>query len=321
VDRCVRSIREHLTGLTHEIMVIDNASYDGCDKMLAARHPDVVYIQSDRNLGFARANNQAFESSRGKSLLFLNPDTEIVGTAVQRLHGALHDLASAGAVGARLLNGDGTLQTSCIQPFPAILNQVLDFEFLRQRWPEWKLWGMAPLFHKGNRPEPVEMISGACLLLKREVFVKVGGFSEDYFMYGEDADLCYKVNQAGHRNFYVPDATVVHFGGGSSRQSPGSFSAMMLRESIWRFVRKTRGTGYGAAYRCSMFLAACGRLALITLSIPLQRLSRRRPTWAGSLRKWRAILFWSLRCPEHVKNHGATSPSAIDRCEVAGAVK
>jgi GT2 family glycosyltransferase len=321
VDACVRSIREETSGLAYEIIVIDNASYDGCDKMLRALHPDVVYIQSETNSGFARANNLAFESARGKAILFLNPDTKITGSAIPRLRQALHELPAAGMVGGKLLNGDGTIQTSGIQSFPAILNQVLDFDYLRRRWPRLGLWGMAPLFQSGNRPAQVEMISGACMMVKRDVFLKVGKFSEDYFMYAEDADLCYKAHQAGYKNYYVPDAVVVHFGGGSSRQAPSSFSAMMLRESIWRFVRKTRGNFYGMGYRAAMGTAACGRLALITLSIPFRFRSNRQPSWTGPFRKWRAVLLWSLHRPVSVKSGSANSTSTLNRCQVVEAVK
>ena len=118
VHRCISSICKHATGLACEIIVIDNASFDGCDRMLRESDPEVRYIQSDTNLGFAKANNLAFESSRGNSLLFLNPDTEITGPAIATLYGEFSKLLAAGVVGARLLNGDGTLQASCVQSFP-----------------------------------------------------------------------------------------------------------------------------------------------------------------------------------------------------------
>jgi GT2 family glycosyltransferase len=114
----------------------------------------------------------------------------------------------------------------------------------------------------------VEGISGACLLIRREVFEHVGGFSEDYFMYGEDMDLCLKVRRAGWKNYYVPEAELVHYGGGSSKQSASNFSAVMMRESIWRFLRKHRGGLYGQAYRCAMLLAASCRLGLLGLWFP-----------------------------------------------------
>src|SRR4029077_17383442 len=189
VRRCVGSIRDHTAGLTYEILVIDNASFDGCDTVLKQYAPDATYIQSIDNSGFARANNRAFRASRGSSLLFLNPDTEIVGSAIYLLYRALQHLPRAGAVGARLLNSDRSLQKSCIQSFPTILNQALDSEYFRRKWPASVLWGTKPLLHDNREAAEVEAISGACLMIKRDVFERVGEFTEDYFMYAEDIDL------------------------------------------------------------------------------------------------------------------------------------
>ena len=120
------------------------------------------------------------------------------------------------------------------------------------------------------------MISGACLMIKREVFQQIGRFSEEYFMYTEDADLLLQGKPGGMETYHVPEATVVHFGGGSSKQAVSNFSAIMMRESIWKFLRKTHGNLYGAGYRWSMLLVACCRLGLLGLLSPLQGL-RRQP--------------------------------------------
>jgi N-acetylglucosaminyl-diphospho-decaprenol L-rhamnosyltransferase len=318
VRRCVNSIRRHATGLTCEIIVIDNASFDGCDRMLHEVDPEVRYIQSDTNIGFAKANNLAFEASRGDSLLFLNPDTEITGPAIARLYDEFAKSPATGVVGARLLNGDGTLQTSCVQSFPTILNQVLDSEWLRRRWPKSRLWGTEPLYQEAAAVVEVEAISGACMLIRREVFERIGRFSDDYFMYTEDLDLCYKTRKSGLKNYYVPGAAIVHFGGSSSRQAASDFSCIMMRESIWRFLCKTRGDFYGLGYRCAMLLAAIGRLGLLVLLFPVQSLRGRRQRWMGSFREWCAILRWSLRLSAPPKNCGAATTPILNKCQVAG---
>src|SRR5882672_11018398 len=132
VRRCVRSIRRHTRELKYEIIVIDNASFDSCDAALKEDNDDARFIQSRENLGFARANNRAAEAAGGSTLLFLNPDTEVTDASILRLYRALREIPDAGIVGARLLNGDGTLQTSCIQSFPTVINQVLDNDWLRK---------------------------------------------------------------------------------------------------------------------------------------------------------------------------------------------
>jgi N-acetylglucosaminyl-diphospho-decaprenol L-rhamnosyltransferase len=294
VRKCIRSIIESTSEINYEILVIDNASFDGCDEVLREFGPNVKYIQSEKNLGFSKANNLAAQASSGAGLLFLNPDTQVVGEAINVLHRALHSLPSVGAVGARLLNSDGSLQTSCIQAFPTILNQFIDSDFLRGLTSRSKLWGMDALFAEKSFPMEVDAISGACLLVKREVFEEVGGFSADFFMYAEDIDISHKLKHAGRRNYYIPSASLIHFGGGSSRGAFSKFSAVMTRESTWRFLQKSRGQAYALGYRISMWLSASVRLSLLIVAFPIQKLLGRNPSWETSFRKWQAILSWSV---------------------------
>jgi len=302
LGQCIASILSETHGIEYEIVVIDNASFDGSGEMLRECYPQVRFIQSDVNLGFAKANNAAFHQSRGRHVLFLNPDTVLVGPAVNTMLYHLRKLPDAGAVGCKLLNGDKTVQTSCIQPFPTILNQLLDSELLRSLWPTSSLWGNAPLFG-GWDAEEVEAISGACVMMNRGVFDQVGLFCEDYFMYAEDIDLCHTIRQAGRKNYYIPDATVIHFGGGSTGKGSSGFSEIIMRESIWRFFRKTRGGNYGFSYRISTLIAAIGRLALLITIFPLYIFRPDKISWNSSLRKWGAILAWSLGLGDMVRNH------------------
>lgn len=294
VRKCIGSITGQTVGLTYEIIVVDSGSFDGCGDMLARECPGVVFVQSEENIGFAKANNLGFDRSRGQSLLFLNPDTELVGPAINTLVAHHRRLPAAGALGARLLNSDGTVQTSCIQSFPTLVNQLLDCEALRRRFPLWRIWGMGSLFLAETAPAEVEAVSGACLLVSRRVFESVGGFNPDYFMYSEDIELCYRTAKAGLKNYYVPTALVRHHGGGSSRKSAGAFASVMMVESLWRYLRRNRGTAYGLAYRLSLACAACVRLALLEG----RRLRHRPPPGQaqapGSLAKWRSILRWCL---------------------------
>jgi GT2 family glycosyltransferase len=299
---CIASILAKTRGIEFEIVVIDNASFDGCDQMLRQYYPQVRFIQSNHNLGFAKANNAAFRESCGRYVLFLNPDTELVTPAVNIMFDSLQRLPNTGAVNCKLLNADKTVQTSCIQSFPTTLNQLLDSEFLRALGPKWPLWGMAPLFGAENGPEEVEALSGACLMLKRTLFEQVGLFSEDYFMYAEDIDLCCKIRQAGYKNYYVPNASIIHFGGGSTPAGSSDFSAVMIRQSVWQFLRKTRGKTYSLGYRISILFSAIGRIAFLMIFLPLYIVRWDSESWKSSLRKWRAILGWSLGLENWLKN-------------------
>lgn len=303
LKKCIATIHDGTHGLQYEIIVIDSGSFDGCQEMLWENYPQVRFMQSEENVGFARANNLAFRNSRGRSILFLNPDTEIVGSAICTMHHHLQALPDAGAIGCRLLNADRTIQTSCIQSFPTILNQAFDAEWLRERWPRWSLWGTAPLYETGDAPKPADAIAGACLMLRREVFEKVKLFSEDYFMYAEDVDLSFKIKDAGYQNYYIPAATVVHYGGGSSSEAPSNFSVVMMRESICLFLRKTKGPSYAFAYRISILLCALVRLMFLEAGKFYQRVCSRRRAFDGSLQKWRAVMCWSIFRHKTVKQY------------------
>jgi GT2 family glycosyltransferase len=224
----------------------------------------------------------------------LNPDTELIGPAINTLFDSIQMLPKAGAVGCKLLNADRSVQTSCIQAFPTILNQMLSSEYLRFLFPRSSLWGMTSLFGAENEPAKVDMISGACLMLRRSVFEQAGFFSEDYFMYAEDLELCYKIRQAGYSNYYIPTASVIHFGGGSTEKGPSEFSVVMARESLWRYMKKNRGNIYGSAYRASIAVSAIGRLLVLVISLPLHYFRQSEPSWNSSLKKWWAVLAWSL---------------------------
>ena len=245
VRACLRSLAEERQRDSYEVLVVDNDSEDGCGTMLEEEFPQVRYIESTANLGFARANNLAAAKSSGRYILFLNPDTEVRAGAIETLAAALDAHPDAGMVGARLLNTDGTLQTTCVTAIPNILNQTLNLEWLRKAFPMWGIWGMRALYRVAKTPCAVEAISGACMMARREVVDEVAGFSTDYFMYAEDMDLCAKVAKAGHAILYVPEAIIVHHGGASSSQREESnFSSIATRESLMRFFTLHRGRGY-----------------------------------------------------------------------------
>jgi GT2 family glycosyltransferase len=285
--------------VSFETIVIDSGSFDGCGQMLATEFPEVHFIQSAVNLGFARSNNAAARSARGRFLLFLNPDTLLSSPVVGLLAERLAAEPRTGALGCLLHNADGSMQTSCVQAFPRLLNQLLAAEGLQRRFPMSPLWGMAALHRDSRDTQRVEAVSGACLMVARSAFEAVGGFSETYFMYGEDIDLCAKLQRAGLVNRVYTPATVTHLGGGSSTSAQSDFSVVMLRESIWRFQRQWYGPAYAEVCRLSIGLAAVARLAaLLVFWLVLHAVAplRRRLRWpAGALRKWWAVLGWSLR--------------------------
>jgi GT2 family glycosyltransferase len=258
----IASIYEHTHEIAFEIIIVDNASPTGDVDCLKNEFPDILVFKSSKNLGFAGANNLGFGLATGDHILFLNPDTRLISPAIATMSRHLQALPKAGIVGCKLLNRDLSVQTSCIQTFPTILNQILDIELLRNRFPNVWLWAIGPLFSNATKPVAVEVISGACLMIKRDVFETTGRFSEEYFMYAEDLDLCYKVTRSGYMNYYLGDATLMHYGGGSS--SPKSATTMKWK-SILRFCEKWHGWLYSLMFRMAMACAATLRLSVIGL--------------------------------------------------------
>lgn len=296
VRKCLSAICCNSRGLNIEVIIVDNGSFDGCRDLVAREFPQVIFIQSQNNLGFARANNLGAASARGTMLLFLNPDTEVLGNALSQMVAVFGQKPHAGAVGCRLLNTDGSLQTSCIQPFPTILNQALNAEVMLRVASRVGVRSVNPLFSDAKGISPVEVISGACLMVSKDAFHAVGGFSLDYFMYTEDIDLCYKMRQAGFINYYINSAAVVHHGSGSSNhRKENSYANIQIRESVLKFLKKTRGGLYARGYRLTMLVVALSRIGLISvLLIPSLFIGRFSPL-RYSFVKWCSILRWSLR--------------------------
>ena len=301
--KCLQSIYLGKVEISFEIVVVDGGSYDGCGEMLEIEFPSVLFIQSEKNIGFAKANNLGYERSRGDCLLFLNPDTEVTASSIQTLHRALCALSDAGLVGAKLLNTDGSIQTSCVQRFPTVFNQLFDSNLLRKAFPGSTFWGTHVLSSQAREPVAVEVLSGACLMIRRSTFESIGRFSKDYFMYAEDLDLCYKSAQAGLKNYYVPTAIITHHGGGSAQPSKSAFSSVMMTESVYRFLKKFRGSPYGLSYRMSLSLFAVLRLLLLLIVFPVRFLQGKFAAARGSVRKWLAILRWTLGLERWVSNY------------------
>lgn len=295
LKECISSIIANVNNLRYEVIVVDNASYDGSEEVIRTKFPTVKFIQSDKNVGFARANNLGSKSAQGEKLLFLNPDTEIIGSAVNVMMSSLDTLPGAGIVGCKLLNSDMSVQISCIQPFPTIMNQVLDIHALKTRFPNLDFWGIRPLFVDNGSPEEVSVISGACMMVKKSVFEKIGLFSADYFMYSEDVDLCYKAKKLGYKVYYNGEATVIHFSSGSSKNKKETFfGVVLMRESIFKFIEKTRGRSNALLYKTAMFANAVGRLILIAVILPLAVVAGYKEKLWSTFNKWKKVLRWSL---------------------------
>ena len=246
-----------------EVFVVDNASSDESAQMVRESFPWVHMIENAENVGFARANNQAIEASNGAYVLLLNSDTEVLSDALATLIGYLDTHPKAAAVGPRLLNADGSLQPSC----HPMLTPWREF---------WRLVFLDRIVHKATYgatmwdspvPQPVEVIKGACLLLRREALNQVGLLDESYFMYTEEVDLCYRLAQAGWELWWMPQAEVIHYGEASSRQAAQAMYLQLYRSKI-QFYRKFGGAARADHFKRLLRLAYGPRLIIARVGAP-----------------------------------------------------
>jgi GT2 family glycosyltransferase len=210
------------------VLVDDNDSAEGCEEMLAREFPLAMLNANCENVGFARANNQALQHCRGRYVLLLNPDTEIVGDAVGTMVRYLEANCHVGALGCRLLNSDGSYQRWTAGAFPDIRRVAAHAFFLDTLFTRVSSFQSLFLRRDVDQDLDVDWVSGACLLLRREA---LGSriFDESFFMYGEDTDLCLRLKRSGWRVVYSPSATVVHHHGRSMARQTGDILLTSLK--------------------------------------------------------------------------------------------
>ena len=263
--RCLSSVDAQSLPESHgppELFVVDNASSDGSPQMVRAEFPQVRLIENPGNVGFAAANNQGLAIARGDLHILLNPDTELLPGALAALIGFMDDCPAAGAAGANLLNPDGTLQNSA---YPMLgLGRELWRLFRLDRI--HRLASYPLLDWAGGGPRRVGVAQGACLALRREALDQVGLLDEQYFMYTEEVDLCYRLARAGWEVYWVPQARVLHFGAQSTRQAEAEMF-LALYESKVRFFRKHFGNGTARVYKVILGMASVPRLFTRAVSV------------------------------------------------------
>lgn len=245
LDECIVSIKKETT-CSYEIIVVDNASVDDSRRMLREKYSDIILIENNGNVGFARANNQGFAIAQGKYFFMLNSDTIILDRAIDRLLDFMEQNPNVGICGPRNEEIDGTLQYSC-DHFPSIWNNVWSYTNLTNKFPSipmfrrnlMRYWDYAGL-------RDVDKIMGCALMISADLYARLGGLDNSYFMYFEETDLCYRAKKAGLRTVYFPSAKIVHYGGASSiaqkeLQVVNTTIAAYYYKSQYYFFRKNYG--------------------------------------------------------------------------------
>ena len=258
---CLRSIAAHPPPGEHEILVVDNASTDGTRELLDTEFPAAAVIANETNLGFAKANNQALRRARGRYILLLNNDSLIQLGAFEALLGFMHAHPRAGICGPKVLNADGTLQKQCRRSFALPWDLFCYFIGLAALFPRSRLCARYLMTYMDeDETHEADAVSGACMLIRREVIEQVGLLDERFFAYQEDADYCFRSRQAGWQVHYVPAARVIHLGGmGGSRAHPYR-SIYEWHRSYFIYYRKNLARRYFFLLNWVYYLAMAAKL-------------------------------------------------------------
>ena len=254
---CLRSLFESGMRNTFEVVAVDNGSTDGSQAMLRSEFPQVILIQNDRNAGLGCASNQGIRATRAPYVLLLNDDTLVNGTSLDALIDFMAATPDAGAVGGTLLNGDGSFQ-SAHNIFPSLYE-----EFLIAARIGPSLWKEYPARRGGQIAHTVDWIGSACLLLRRAALDQVGLLDERYFIYGDEADLQYRLVRGGWKVYHVPGSTTIHFGG-------RSMDRWRRRKMVYRgkllFFRKNYGATWAAVLRAMLGGLTVAKLGVWSLA-------------------------------------------------------
>ena len=275
LEECLRTIIRELETLSGECLVVDNGSQADDVQGLQQQFPQIVLLANPRNLGFARAVNQGIRRSQGRYLMLLNPDAALTHGSLRHLISCLDTQADIGVIGPRIMNEDGTIQGSA-RTFPGVFTAFFGrTSFLTRHFPNNPLSGrqVQALNAQIEGLQPVDWVSGACMLIRRQAIEEVGELDEQFFLYWEDADLCWRMHKQGWRVVYDPQVYVSHLVGASSKQAPFR-SLIAFHQSAYRLYRKHVT---GSAWHPLNTLAALGlsvRALALLLGRGIQELGR-----------------------------------------------
>ena len=238
LQNLLHSIEKASSNVKKEIIVIDNASDDGSVEVIKEKFPAVKLIDNKINVGFGRANNQGLAVAKGKYILFINPDCIVSEDTFDKMISFFENQTDCGLAGCKILNSDGSLQLACRRSFPGPWTSFTKVTGLSNIFPNSKLFARYNLTYLDeNKTLEVDAVSGSFMMIRKEVYQKTGGFDEQFFMYGEDLDLCYRVQKNGYKVFYVHTSQIIHYKGESTKKS-NLDETKLFYDAMHLFVKK-----------------------------------------------------------------------------------
>ena len=259
LEQCLVSVQKAVAGISSEIFVVDNDSADNSVAMVKARFPSVKLIANHENKGFAKANNQAIRQAQGEYILLLNPDTIIKEDTLSKTLQFMDEHDEAGGLGVKMIDGNGRFLPESKRGVPTPLVAFYKMTGLSRLFPRSEKFNKYHLGHLDpDQTHEIDVLSGAFMLLRKSVLEITGYLDEDYFMYGEDIDLSCRISQAGYRNYYLAETTIIHFKGESTRKGTLNYVILFYR-AMYIFTKKQLTTSHSRIF-----------LALISFAIYLR---------------------------------------------------
>lgn len=262
LEQALLSVRKALQQVDAEVLVVDNHSADDTAAMVQRRFPEVKLLVNPANLGFAKANNQALALARGQYVLLLNPDTVVEEDTFRRCLEFMDGHPEAGGLGVKMIDGKGRFLPESMRGLPTPAVAFWKITGLTALFPRSKVLGRYYLGHLDrHQVQQVEVLAGAFMFLRRACLQQTGGLDEDFFMYGEDIDLSYRLQQAGYKNFYLPHVRIIHYKGESTRRGSLPYVYWFYR-AMSVFVRKHFSRRQASFLSLVLQLAIAGRALL-----------------------------------------------------------
>ena len=238
LEQCLQSVLLASKNIDVEIFVVDNNSTDGSAAYLLPLFPQVNFIWLDKNVGFAKANNVAVAKAKGEYILFLNPDTIIAEESLEATLLFISTNEGIGSVGIKMIDGSGQFLKESKRAFPSPAISLFKIIGLAKWFPHSKIFAKYHLGHlSNNENHEVDVLAGAFMLIPKKVINEVGSFDEDFFMYGEDVDLSYRIQKAGYKNYYFAQTTIIHFKGESTKKGSLNYVRLFYK-AMNQFVHK-----------------------------------------------------------------------------------
>ena len=276
LEQCLLSLLKAAKEIACEILVVDNASTDGSKEYLTDKFPQVHFYWLSSNLGFGKANNYAFQKAKADYILLLNPDTIIAEDSLMLCLEYFKTNGNCGALGVRMIDGNGSFLKESKRGFPTLARSFFRFSGLCNVFPHSKKISGYYCGHlPQNKSGRVEVLSGAFLMLQKKTIEAINGFDENFFMYGDDIDLSYRIHNAGMENHYFAGTTIVHFKGESTQRFSKSY-VKHFYNAMHIYVNKHYQQNKTSRAFMHVFITASQCLAGFKLSIK-KFLSKREP--------------------------------------------